>query len=202
MLFGAAGFTFTSLAGFAVWVLWGRWFYRNVGEAGLYLACLIVFLLFAGLLLHPLIGSGSRVKQLYKTFIPAFVAYAVVWSAAWFWQKNPKGEWVGSLLGSVVFALVLKKMLRSSNRILPIILVLFLTHSAGYFAGRYSMGWLHKPRPLLEGFTRAERGKLGMWSWGLFYGLGFGLGIGYAYAALQGQTATSVRPEEEENPPA
>ena len=44
VLRGMIGFTLVSLSGFAPWVLAGRWFYRNVGELGLYVACAIVFM--------------------------------------------------------------------------------------------------------------------------------------------------------------
>ena len=43
VLRGMIGFTLVSLGGFAPWVLAGRWFYRNTGEAGLYAVCAVVF---------------------------------------------------------------------------------------------------------------------------------------------------------------
>jgi len=41
---GAWSFALVSLAGFSIWAFAGRWFYRNVGEAGLYVAIAAVFL--------------------------------------------------------------------------------------------------------------------------------------------------------------
>src|SRR6266699_1533787 len=77
---GMIGFTLVSLGGFAPWVLAGRWFYRNIGEAGLYAVCALVFIGLSGLLLHPLIiGPGSLVR-FYKIFSLAFAAYAVSWT--------------------------------------------------------------------------------------------------------------------------
>src|SRR5207247_7897663 len=76
VLRGTIGFTLVSLGGFAPWVLAGRWFYRNIGEVGLYATCALVFIGLSGLLLHRLIiGPGSRVR-FYKIFSLAFVAYA------------------------------------------------------------------------------------------------------------------------------
>ena len=49
---GVVGFTLVSLAGFAPWAFFGRWFYRNIGEAGLYLICAFVFIGLAGPLMH------------------------------------------------------------------------------------------------------------------------------------------------------
>src|SRR5260221_7286363 len=47
-------FPYTTLfrSGFAPWVLAGRWFYRNAGEAGVYAVCAVVFIGLSGLLLH------------------------------------------------------------------------------------------------------------------------------------------------------
>lgn len=36
---GIVGFTLVSVAGFSPWALFGRWFYRHAGKAGLYAAC-------------------------------------------------------------------------------------------------------------------------------------------------------------------
>ena len=72
VLRGMIGFTLVSLGGFAPWVLAGRWFYRNLGEVGLYATCAIVFIGLSGLLLHRLIvGPGSLVR-FYKIFSLAF----------------------------------------------------------------------------------------------------------------------------------
>src|SRR5688572_27436411 len=41
---GATGFTLASLGGYSVWAFGGRTLYRSVGEAGLYAACGVVFI--------------------------------------------------------------------------------------------------------------------------------------------------------------
>src|SRR5512138_2739961 len=104
---GAIGFTIVSLAGFSVWAFGGKWFYAKVGEAGLYGACTVVFVGLSGLLLHPLVAPPRRIARFYKIFIPAFFAYAAVWSACWFKWHFGFGEWLASLLGCAAFAIVL-----------------------------------------------------------------------------------------------
>jgi len=72
-----------SVAGFAPWALSGAWFYRRVGEIGLYAVCALVFMGLSGIFLHRLIiGPGSLLK-FYKLFAPAFALYAIAWTAAW-----------------------------------------------------------------------------------------------------------------------
>ena len=65
---GMIGFTLVSLGGFAPWVLAGRWFYRNVGELGLYVVCAIVFIGLSGILLHRLIIGPGSLRRFYQIF--------------------------------------------------------------------------------------------------------------------------------------
>src|SRR5258708_3112341 len=74
MVRGSIGFATVGLAAFYVWAAGGKWFQAHLGEAGLYSACALVFILGSGLLLHPLVlGSGSFLR-FYTIFIPAFIA--------------------------------------------------------------------------------------------------------------------------------
>src|SRR6188472_4305179 len=91
VLRGTIGFAIVSLCGFSVWAFAGNWFHRNVGEAGLYAVSALVFVALAGLLLHPLVLGENRVARFYKAFVPAFFAYAFVWSACWFLLKFGRG---------------------------------------------------------------------------------------------------------------
>jgi len=182
---GTISFTIVSLAGFSVWAFAGGWFYKNVGEAGLYAACAIVFMGLAGLLMHPLLQGGNRLGRFYKAFIPAFFIYAVVWSVCWFALKFGPGEWLGSFLGCAAFALVLGKMLTSTQGLWKVVVVLFLAHSAGYFLGGIAYGAMRTPPEFLQGLSRGQRGLIAKMLWGLFYGLGFGAGIGYAFHQFQ-----------------
>ncbi len=182
-LHGAGSFALVSLAGFSVWAFAGRWFYRNVGEAGLYVAIAAVFLGLSGLLLHPLVQGPNRHRRFQSAFLPAFLAYAIVWSAAWFLLKNKAGEWIGSAAGCLAFATVACLIFRQPRAIPACAAVLFVTHSAGYFLGDRFMTWLTAPG-LASPFpsaTKAQLGTLAKLGWGLFYGLGFGAGLGFTF---------------------
>ncbi len=188
VLRGMIGFTLVSLGGFAPWVLAGRWFYRNVGEVGLYATCAIVFIGLSGLLLHRLIiGPGSLVR-FYKIFSLAFVAYAVAWTIGWMALRGVTGGIVGSLAGMAAMGGILAHGFAARGAALKIIAVLFVANAAGYFAGE----WAHNAvLALKEGnalgivLERSTRATLSKAAWGLFYGLGFGAGIGFAFHACQ-----------------
>ncbi len=182
-------FTIVSLAGFSVWAFAGGWFYKNVGEAGLYVACAIVFVGLAGLLMNPLLHGPNRIGRFYKAFVPAFLIYAVIWSVCWFALKFGPGEWLGSFLGCAAFAFVLGKMLKSTHGLWKVIVVLFLAHSAGYFLGGIAYGTMRTPPEFLSDLSRSQLGLIAKMLWGLFYGLGFGAGIGYAFHQFRGITS-------------
>ena len=193
---GTLSFTVVSLAGFSVWAFAGGWFYRNVGEAGLYAACAIVFIGLAGLLMHPLLQGSNRILRFYIAFVPAFLAYAVVWSVCWFLLKFGPGEWLGSFLGCATFAWVLGKMLKSAERFWKVVIFLFIVHSAGYFLGGIAYSSLRNPPEFLSGLSRSQLSLLAKMLWGLFYGMGFGAGIGYAFHQFQGPPQPPSAPSE------
>ena len=172
ILRGAIGFAVVSAAAFSVWVYGGKWFHQHGGEAAMYAGCCLVFLGIAGLLLHPLLNGPKSLARFYKIFIPAFLLYAVAWCAGWFLMGAGRGEWVASLAGSIAFTLVMAAMLKGWRALLVSTLVMFVAHSAGYFAGeKVCYTSLHSAMSELL--------------WGVCYGLGFGAGIGYAFAAMQ-----------------
>ena len=190
ILQGAIGFAIVSLAGFAVWALGGKWLYSHGGEVGLYLACSVVFIGLAGICLHPLVRGERRLSRFYKGFVPAFLGYAIAWSLCWFALRFGAGEWLGSLAGCLVFAGVLKFALRgASTAFLASVLVLFLTHSLGYFTGGFL--YAHAPHwgPLVSTMSKSQVALTAKLLWGVAYGLGFGAGIGFTYHTLQGDTA-------------
>jgi hypothetical protein len=188
VLRGMIGFTLVSLGGFAPWVLAGRWFYRNVGEAGLYAACAAVFIGLSGLLLHRLIiGPGSLIR-FYKIFSLAFVAYAIAWTIGWMLLRGVAGSIAGLLAGTAAMGAILRYGFGARGAVLKIIAVLFVANAAGYFIGE----WAYNAVPALkEGnatgivLDRQTRATVSKAAWGLFYGLGFGAGIGFAFHACQ-----------------
>jgi len=192
LLRGMIGFTLVSLGGFAPWVLAGRWFYRNVGEAGLYAACAIVFISLSGPLLHRLIIGPGSLSRFYKLFSLAFLAYAVVWTIAWMTLVRTVGGVTAGIIGSVAGIAIMGGVLawgfQARGATLKIIAALFITNLAGYFIGEWAYNGV---LALKEGnatglvLERQTRSMLSKAAWGLCYGLGFGAGIGFAFHVCQ-----------------
>lgn len=192
---GMVGFTLVSLAGFAPWVLAGRWFYRHLGEAGLYGVCALIFIGLSAPLLHRLIiGPGSLVR-FYKLFSLAFLAYAITWTIAWMSLARSTGGItagiIGSLVGISTLGAVLAWGFNASPAMLKIIAALFAANVAGYFIGAWAY---HGVLALKEGnafglvLPAATRALLSKTAWGLFYGLGFGAGLGFVFHHCQTKT--------------
>jgi hypothetical protein len=177
VLRGSLGFAAVSLAAFALWATAGKWLTQHFREGGFYAVDAAVFLALSGVFLHPLVPGPNSFRRFMVAFVPAFVAYAIVWCGAWFALGFGRGEWLGSLAGCGAFALV-AGALRGNLRAVPrAALVLFAAHSAGYFLG----GPLHYR-------SGPDHRVLGILGWGLLYGLGFGAGIGYAFHAFRGRS--------------
>lgn len=183
-----------SLAAFCVWALGGKWLQTHLGETGLYVACALVFLGLAGLLLHPLLPGPGSLPRFYAVFLPSFLAYAFVWCAAWFVLRFGLGEWLASLLGTTAFVTITAWRLGSCRGFLKATVVLFALHSAGYFLGGKLMQWVSGPTgsALLTGLSRHGISIAAKLSWGLLYGLGFGAGIGYVLHTLQTERGTRI----------
>ena len=180
-LHGSLGFAVVSIAAFSVWAFGSGWFRNLGGELGMYAAIAAVFLGLSGLVLGPLAGGLGR---FYKAFLPAFLVYAVVWTVAYFALPDRRGEWIGAASGCVSFAWIAMKMLGSTRGWLFAALALFVLHTAGYFAGDWSMYDVFVPKAKAEGKSTPEGQQfmtLAKLSWGLFYGLGFGAGIGWVF---------------------
>jgi len=188
---GALRFAVVSIAAFSVWAFAGRWFYANLGEAGLYTATAIVFMALSGLLLHSLVEGPGSLRRFYMIFVPAFVAYAMVWCAAWFALRFGWGEWLGSLGGSIVFCVVVGATLRNLRPFIPASAVMFVAHSAGYFLGGLAMRWMTGAADFSIGSSEAALPVVAKLFWGLLYGLGFGGGLGYAFFTFQRPPPTS-----------
>ena len=175
------GFAVVSIAAFSVWAFGAGWFRNLGGELGMYAAIAAVFLGLSGLVLGPLAGGQER---FYKAFLPAFLVYAVVWTVAWFALPDRRGEWIGAAAGCLVFAWIAMKMLGSTRGWLIAALALFVLHTAGYFAGDWSMYDVFVPKARAAGKGTPDFQHymtLAKLSWGLFYGLGFGAGIGWVF---------------------
>jgi len=184
---GGVGFALVSVAAFAVWAFAGKWLYTRGGEAGLYAACLAAFLGLSGLLLHPLLRGPRPLARFYLIFVPAFLAYAIFWCAAWFLLGSGPGEWLGSLLGGIAFVAIAGWGLGSYRGSATATVVLFILHSAGYFSGGQLMRWMgsRDAAAMLAGVSKAQLSALAKLGWGLLYGLGFGAGMGFVFFTFQ-----------------
>ncbi len=164
LLTGGIGFGVVSLCVFATVAFGERWMYRNLGVGGAYLAWTIMFILLGGAVLGSLVVGRWRLPNFYLLYGLAFLVYAAGWTAAYFTLRGVAGEWVGSLAGSVLMALVFGKGFGRLGAALKFSVLLFVGNSIGYFLGAALNDYV--------------RGSIGMLLWGLVYGLFLGAGIG------------------------
>lgn len=192
---GSWGFTIASLVVYGSWALHGRAMYQTLGEGGAYAVWAIVFIALAGALLNPLVIGPGSLGRFYLLFATAFSAYAVLWSASWFLIRGRAGEWVGSFAGSAALALLLCAGFGMRRGCGKVVLMLFLLHSAGYFAGSVlhdflrgtgSDQWLH------HSFDRATRSWMSKLAWGFAHGAGLGAGLGFTLHQCQSGLRASL----------
>jgi hypothetical protein len=162
-----------------------KFFPKGSGEPAEFLGCLICFCVFSEIFLVKLAHEPNARRKFNKSFIPAFVVYAIVWSACWFTLKFGKGEWLGSALGCAAFAYILGKQLGAHEGFCKVILFLIVTHSTGYFLGGKVFFMARHPPAALSSLSKDQIWTLAKFAWGLCYGLGFGVGMGYAFDVFQ-----------------
>ena len=141
--------------------------YRNLTVLGAYLAWTILFILLGGAVLGSLVVGRWRLPKFYLLYGLAFFVYAVGWVAAYFTLRGTAGEWVGSLAGSILMALVFAAGFKKVNATPKFALILFLANSLGYFLG--------------SALNNSVAGPTGMLLWGVAYGLFLGAGIGAVF---------------------
>jgi hypothetical protein len=180
ILSGAWRFALVSLVAFSVWAFGGKLFRGIGGEPTMYAAIAIVFMGFSGLALSPLAPGPRPFLRFYSVFVPSFLAYAAVWSGLWFALGFGSGEWLASLAGSLVFVAIACWRLATWPIFWRTALLFFIVHTAGYFAGGWSMAHFIQQSRHAEGtaLSKHQWVVLAQLSWGLFYGLGFGAGLG------------------------
>lgn len=171
---GVIGFTLVSVAGFAPWAVSGRWFYRQIGEAGLYAVCATVFIGLSGLLLHRLIIGPGSLGRFYKLFSTAFAVYSVAWIVGWMALRGHPGSLAGLFAGTVLMGWILATAFEARDAVLKVIAALFLSNAAGYFIGGE-----------IEAALIHQHALAAMLLWGVSYGIGFGAGLGLAFHLCQ-----------------
>ncbi len=150
------------------------------GFLGAYLAWTVLFILLGGGALGPLVVRRWEMPKFYLLFAGAFFAYAVGWVASYFVLRGVVGEWVGSVLGSLLMATVLAAGFGVAHSVFKLAAILFIANSLGYFLG--------------SAVNDSLESRAGMLSWGLLYGvfLGAGLGAVLHFAQTQGERTSRV----------
>ena len=171
LLFGSLGFFGASLLVFSTVAFAGFWMYDHLGEGLAYAVWAALFILVGGAVLSRLVIGPGALFRFYPLFSLAFFLYAAGWVAAYFPLRNVRGEWLGSLVGTLLIAVVFAWGF-GAWRVWPkMALALFVGHSAGYFLGSF--------------IYSSIGGRTGMLLWGASYGWLFGMGLGYAIYAAQ-----------------
>lgn len=186
LLRGTLGFILVSIAGFAPWAVAGSWFYQHFGEAGMYVACAVVFIGTAGLVMHQLIIGPGSLSRFYLLFTPAFGVYSVTWIVGWMVLRGHLGGIVGLLAGTALMGVMFALAFDAWSETLKVIVALFVLNTAGYFFGGVVEGaLLHMEGLPVSGAAQAIIAKS---SWGVFYGAGLGAGLGWAFYLCQART--------------
>ena len=184
---GIVGFTVVSIAGFVPWAVFGRWFYRQVGEAGMYTVCAVAFIGLSGPVLHRLIVGPGSLQRFYKLFGASFAAYSVAWIVGWMSLRGHPGSLVGLLAGTALMGWMLTRAFDAKDQMATVILALFALNSLGYFVGGVVEGGVMNLKNLSGwGITKTVQVVTAKLLWGVFYGVGFGAGLGIAYHLCQG----------------
>lgn len=171
---GTIGFTLVSVAGFTPWAVFGRWFHRQIGEAGLYAVCAIVFIGLSGLLLHRLIIGAGSLGRFYKLFSIAFAAYSVAWIVGWMTIRGHAGGLAGLFAGTALMGWILATAFEARGRVVKVIAALFVLNAIGYFVGGEIEAVLIRRNALAAKLL-----------WGVSYGIGLGAGLGLAFYFCQ-----------------
>jgi hypothetical protein len=138
--------------------------YTNLSVLGAYLVWTLLFILLGGAVLGSLVVERWQLPKFYLLYGLAFFFYAVGWVAAYFTSPGVAGEWVGSLAGSILMALVFAAGFGVLRSTLKFAALLFVANSVGYFLG--------------SALNEYFRGSTGMLLWGVAYGVFLGAGIG------------------------
>jgi hypothetical protein len=164
MFTGALGFGLVSLCVFATVAFCERWMYTHLGTLGAYLVWTALFILLGGAVLGSLVVGRWRLPKFCLLFGVAFFAYAAGWTFAYFILRGGVGEWAGSLIGSILMAMIFAVGFGAARSVFKLSCVLFVANSCGYFLG--------------SALNDYAGGRRGMLLWGIIYGLFLGAGIG------------------------
>jgi hypothetical protein len=174
LLRGMIGFACVSLAGFVPWAVFGKALRQQIGEAGLYITCAVVFIGLSAPAMHRLIIGPSSLGRFFKLFSIAFSVYSAAWICGWMALHGHLGSIAGLLGGTVAMGLLLAAAFDAFSEVVKVTAALFLLNSLGYFVGG-----------VFEGLLMPVNALVAKLQWGLCYGLGFGAGLGLAFYFCQ-----------------
>jgi hypothetical protein len=173
---GGLGFGLVSLCVFATVAFGERWMFTHLGLLGAYLAWTALFILLGGAVLGSLVVGRWRLPKFYLLYGIAFFVYAAGWIAAYFSLPGFAGEWLGSLVGSILMAIALATGFGAIRSTVKLSAILFVANSCGYFLG--------------SALNNQVAGRGGMLLWGIVYGLFLGAGIGAVLQLAQTEGTT------------
>jgi hypothetical protein len=173
---GGLGFGLVSLCVFATVAFGERWMYTHLSMLGAYLAWTALFIVLGGAVLGSLVVGRWRLPKFYLLYGGAFFVYAAGWIAAYFSSPGPAGEWLGSLVGSILMAIAFALGFGVIRSTVKLSAILFVANSFGYFLG--------------SALNNYFAGRGGMLTWGIVYGLFLGAGIGAVLQLAQTERKT------------
>jgi hypothetical protein len=194
---GAIGFAVVAIAGFAPWALTGGWLHQRIGELGMYLLCAAVFVALSGPLLVGLVIGPRALARFTILFGVAYLAYAVLWIAAWMTLHGNAGSLIGLAAGCTLMGWLLCRAFAAPEVLVPVVAVLLVGNLLGYYGGGYAealVAGLSMPAVAGIAHEKARPTALAMLSWGACYGVAVGAGLGAAlYLCQAGHRALFAR---------
>lgn len=194
-LVSATLFLLVSVLSFSVWAFAGKWF---PNEPTMYAGCAVVFLGLGGLAMLPAGKfSGKPALRYCISFAIGYLAYAVIWSVAWFSIPGTLSETWGSAIGLLVLAATLKRWNELEISLLSATAILFLFHTLGYYFGGHTYKVIRQISDLGINPDPGSRGTillLAKLSWGAGYGIGLGVGLAkILYLSRQSSASPSTQ---------
>ncbi|MBL9190644.1 MAG: hypothetical protein JNK23_24415 [Opitutaceae bacterium] len=167
MVGSAIGLSAVFAAGYSIWA------FRLIRESALqYAAIAAVIFCLGGFVIQRAVVRRGAAWSFPVCFAIGFIAYAVLWSAAWIGLRGKyQADLIGAVLGLAALVWLWRRAFGGTAGFVELFLVLLVCHSIGYYLG----GELHALVP----------GRTGKLFWGASHGLGFGAGMGFVLHRLQ-----------------
>jgi hypothetical protein len=176
IIYGAVCFGAVSVLAYSIWA------FRLIESTGaMYTSIALIYIGLTGLALGRLVVGTGATTRFALLFALAFIAYALAWCAFWFGLKGKHhADLWGALMGLAGMTCLISQAFGHRKDFLPLLAVLFMFHSVGYYLG-----------DIMYAIVRGSSGRL--W-WGALHGLGFGAGLGYVLHQVQAPLRRRVGP--------